>query len=101
MRMRVYGGRGDVHKIQSNTMVYDQHGGRGLAGHGAGRWAGRGCVRRRPANPESLLRAMEDISKSSMPRAFDLEIVDLYEMTGQAGDADKVLPTLVRANPKL
>ena len=47
------------------------------------------------------MRVMEDISKSSMPRAFDLEIVDLYEMTGQAGDADKVLPTLVRANPKL
>jgi hypothetical protein len=55
-----------------------------------------------PANPESLLRVMEDLlSKSSTPQTSNLEIFDLYEMTGQAGDADKVLPTLVKANPKL
>jgi hypothetical protein len=45
---------------------------------------------------------MEDLlSKSSTPQTSNLEIFDLYEMTGQAGDADKVLPTLVKANPKL
>ena len=56
-----------------------------------------------PANPASLLRIMEELSKSppGPVASNNLKISDLYEMTGQAGDADKVLPTLVKVNPKL
>ena len=57
----------------------------------------------RAAAPQSLLSVMKDLASSSAnkPDGSDLDIFDLYEMTGQGGDADKVLPTLVKVAPKL
>ena len=60
-------------------------------------------MRRKPAaDPESLLELMKQLTMSgSKPDASALQVLDLYEMTGQAGDADKVMPTLVKAKLKL
>lgn len=63
------------------------------------------CVpmgRELPADPESLLSVMKQLTmSSSKPDASALQVFDLYEMTGQGGDADKVMPTLVKAKSKL
>ena len=49
-----------------------------------------------------MLELMKQLTMSgSKPDASALQVLDLYEMTGQAGDADKVMPTLVKAKLKL